>query len=268
MKLSTGKRINRKVNKKRLWNRATFISVIGKTFGLLSIILLIVAAVWWGNLSKEFNLKAIQFFGNKYLNENDLLYWLELSDSEDLTQLDLQNIQDRLKEHPYIKMARASHNYPSNLRIEIMERNPIAYLNHKPFYLVDGEGVVLPLHHGRIEFDVPYLSGFNSNPDLYPEGNTCRSNKVIEALDFLLIAKNNFPDIYEDISEVIINPQDDFVVLLSTRPTKIILGSDNLTERIIVLEEFKSTLKNIRTLHDYKTIDLRHRRQIIVKEWV
>jgi hypothetical protein len=83
-----------------------------------------------------------------------------------------------------------------------------------------------------------------------------------------LIAKNNFPDIYEDISEVIINPQDDFVVLLSTRPTKIILGSDNLTERIIVLEEFKSTLKNIRTLHDYKTIDLRHRRQIIVKEWV
>ncbi len=268
MKLFTRKKIYQKMRKRRFWNRTTVISLLGKTLALISVTFLIVTAVWWGNLTNQFNLKAIQFYGNNYLNENDLLYWLSISESYDLTQLDLQKIQDRLKEHPYIKTARASHNYPSILRIEIMERKPLAYLNHKPFYLVDGEGVILPLSHGRIEFDVPYLSGFNSNPQLYPEGNKCLSNKVIEALDFLMIAKNDFPDLYEDMSEVLINPQDDFVVLLSKRPTKIILGSENLTERIIILEEFKSTLKNIRTLHDYKSIDLRHRRQIIVKEWV
>jgi len=259
---------SRKLRKKRKRIRSYILSWIGRTTALAAMASLVYSAVWWGNLTNQLNLETIQFYGNNYLNENDLLYWLNMPKPDDLIQLDLQKIQDRLREHPYIKTARASHSFPSTIRIEIMERSPIAYLNHSPFYMVDSDGVILPLRHGRIEFDGPYLSGFNSNPELYPEGSRCLSYKVLEAVEFLMMAKNDFPALYADMSEVLINPKDEFVILLSKRPTKIILGSDSLTERIIVLEEFSSTLKNIRSLHDYKLIDLRHRRQIIVKEWV
>ncbi|MFQ6607725.1 MAG: cell division protein FtsQ/DivIB [Fidelibacterota bacterium] len=258
----------RRLNKRQRRKLRKVLSWTGRTVAITTFFLLIYAALWWGDVSKQFKLEMIQFYGNNYLDENDLLYWLQVTIPNDLTHLDLPAIQERLKNHPYIKTARASHGYPSTLRIEIMERKPIAYLNHSPFYMVDNDGVILPLKHGKIEFDLPYLSGFNSNPELYPEGDTCLSNKVLEAVEFLTMAKIDFPSLYTDISEVLINPKDEFVVLLSQRPTKIILGTDYLTERIMVLEEFSSTLKNIRSLHDYKSIDLRYRRQIIVKEWV
>ena len=51
MKLFTRKKIYRKVRKRRLWNRTTVISLLGKTLALISVTFLIVTAVWWGNLT-------------------------------------------------------------------------------------------------------------------------------------------------------------------------------------------------------------------------
>lgn len=239
--------------------------------GLLSVgslTSLITYALIWADKTDHFELSRIILTGQSYLDRNDILKYADLPRYPFLTKINLTAIQAKLESHPYIKAARISRNFPQTLRIDIIERNPISYINHSPLYLVDTDGYILPAKNGTIEFDVPMLTGFNPADELYPIGEKCLSQKINEAVGILNRIKTQFPSFYVDISEVIINPRDEYELYLSKKPTKIYLGTGNISPQLTILKEFIKSIRGVRSIYDYQYVDLRYWKQVVVKERV
>lgn len=237
-------------------------------FGIATVVALIASSLYWARYINHFDLTRIQLAPQAYLEEEQILELLELPPPSSLMGIDLAALQQELESYPYIKAARISRDFPSTLCVDVIERSPIAYINHSPFLIVDDAGVVLPLRNGEFEFDIPTLSGFNPASELYPTGEKCLSRKVLEAVDFLTMIRKEFPDLYRDISEVTVNTTDEYVICLAEYPTKVLLGSTPSAWKIQLLNRFSNTIAGVRTLHDYRYVDLRYKKQIIVKEKV
>lgn len=248
-----------------LWTRKAlmWVTII---LSVSMVITIIILAFYWAKTTNHFNLTKIKLAGYNYIDDKEILQLIEIPQSAVLTEIDLIAIQEKLVKHPYIKATRVSRDFPSTLCIDVIERSPIAYINHSPFLLVDNDGVVLPVRNGRFEFDIPTLSGFNPASELYPIGKRCLSQKILEAVNFLNLVYMEFPHFYGDISEVTVNALDEYVLCLSQYPTKIYLGSAASAWQIQLLRQFQDTITGIRTLHDYKYVDLRYDKQIVVKE--
>lgn len=227
---------------------------------------LILLAFRWAESTGQFALVDVKLTGNQYLDSGELVQWLELPAHQILTDINLSVMQTRLETHPYVKAARASRDFPSSLQIDVVERLPVAYINQSPFHLIDEEGVILPARDQVFEFDVPTLSGFNPAEELYPVGERCLSQKILEAVGYLNLILWRYPALYDDLSEVRINAGDEYVLYLTQYPTEILLGASELPERLSLLHEFARTVQGVRSLHDYSYVDLRYNRQIVVKE--
>ena len=85
-----------------------------------------------------------------------------------------------------------------------------------------------------------------------------------------LIAKivDTYPSLYRNISEVTLNANDEYVIILADYPTKVILGNIDIWSKIEILGKFENSLKNKRQLSDYNYLDLRYTNQVIAKERV
>ena len=77
-----------------------------------------------------------------------------------------------------------------------------------------------------------------------------------------------YPVLYSNISEVTMNANDEYVIILAEYPTKVILGSKDVWAKIQILGKFEHSMSNKRQLSDYKYLDLRYNNQVIAKERV
>ena len=223
-------------------------------------------AIDWSLLSGDFDLTATEIRGNNILAPDEIIALAKIPFAQSLTDIDLKAIQRRVEEHSYIKGARVSRDFPKKISIDVVERQPMAYLNLTNFLVIDDEGVVMPLRHDDMEFNVPTLTGFNPAEELYPVGLKCLSHKTLEAVSYLASIRDRFPVLFEDISELTVDKTDEYVMVLAEKPTKIHFGEANMLAQIELLKEFYTILPSGWTLHNYRYVDLRYKNQIVVRE--
>lgn len=132
--------------------------------------------------------------------------------------------------------------------------------------MIDGDAVILPNHRYSNSVLIPILSGFNSEKDLYPHGEETYSIKVKEAVSILNQLSDSYPDLYNNISELTLNKDDEYVIILSDKPTRVILGKDNILNKLNILKNFHKALGQ-RQLTDFQLLDMRYNKQLIAREW-
>jgi cell division protein FtsQ len=186
----------------------------------------------------------------------------------ELEEINLRDVSLLIESHPYVKAARVSRRYPASLSIEIVERQPVAMLNVEPVLMIDREGIILPDKGQANDFLVPCLSGFNPAKELYPTGHQTVSVKVQETMNLITRILDYYPALYSNISEVTLNANDEYVIILAQYPTKVILGNTDVWAKIQILGKFEHSLRKKRQLSDYKYLDLRYDNQVIAKERV
>ena len=153
---------------------------------------------------------------------------------------------------------------PTTIDITIYEREPIALINSDDLIILDSEGVCLPVEY--CDLSLPILTNFKSNPELYPKGSTTTSTNVLNSVALIRYTKDNYSMIYDEISEFVFNENSEYEIILKNGKTRIVLGSKNLQDKIKYLSSFQETLKEEKNIKDFKYIDLRYSKQIIVKE--
>jgi hypothetical protein len=114
---------------------------------------------------------------------------------------------------------------------------------------------------------MPSLSKFNSAKSLYPLGKSALSQNVLDAVSYVTHIKINYPNLYENLSEIRLNRHEEFELILEEEPTLVSLGKTNITEKLFILKEFDGILPLRRKLTDYRYLDLRYKNQIIAREW-
>jgi len=236
-------------------------------FSLLSISilgLLIKVSFMWASYSGAISIENIKFSETKVLDVSNYKSLLGEITNNKLKEINLFEISTLIESHPYVKFARVSRHYPSEIKIEIIEREPIAIVNMDPMILLDKSGVVLPVDGIKTFYNLPVMNNFNPEPQLYPTGQLALSVKVKEAIALISKIQTNYSKLYNNLSELKITSSNEIELILSDLPTHIYLGNEKIISRIRTLKEFESKLKPNR-MSDFSYLDMRYDNQIIAK---
>jgi len=229
-------------------------------------ILTLIFSIKWANYQKIFKLNESIITGYDILNEQDYRKILSQLDYDIIYSTDIVEIRKVLESNPFVKAARVSRHFPNKLNIQIVERKPLGIINLDNQLMIDDEAVILPGKKYSEDYLIPVLSGFNSAIELYPEGEKTYSIKVKEAVDILKKLSIHYADLYENISELTLNKDDEYVLILADRPTRVVLGKDNISLKFDILKSFDKALGQ-RQLTDFRLIDMRYNKQLVAREW-
>ena len=231
---------------------------------VLAFVILIEVASWWSLISTNLILKEISISDTKIIEKNEFYELVSEFLGKPLENVNLANVSKIIEEHPYVEAARVSKWYPSKIKIELIEREPIAILNVEPIVFLDKNSFVLPNKVGKSNFNLPILNNFNTDFNLYPSGSKVLSENVENSIRWLQKIKNEYPSLYGDISELKMTSDSHMNIILSEYPTRIFLGKGQIWAKIEVLRKFETELSP-KKLSDFKYIDIRYDNQIITK---
>jgi len=228
------------------------------------VIALIWTAFWWSEFRNLLVIDQVKFGKTTVLESR--VYEATLGNIIGISpeQIRLNDISDLMESHPYVKAARVSHQYPGTIQIEILERQPIALLKMDPMVMLDAEGVVLPTLNNFGDFNLPVLTNFNPEPELYPAGEKALSVKVRECIDWLSRIQVEYESLYDNLSEMKMTSTNEMELILADHPTHIYLGQDQLWARIEILKQFEEELGS-KKISDFSYLDMRYENQIIAK---
>jgi len=115
-----------------------------KGYTLASGLFVAVLAVYAVFQSPLFRLASVEVVGAESLSAAELVEWTGLKMGVNLLDLDMHAIGEAIRSHPRVKEARVRRKLPASLRVELVERRPVAYLSAgDTFWVIDGEGVAL-----------------------------------------------------------------------------------------------------------------------------
>ena len=124
-------------------------------------------------------------------------------------------------------------------------------------FLMDKNGILLPADDSSISFfPVPIITISN---EIENAGKITRD--IIGVFQFLL---DDYPFFYDNLSEVIVGEEK--WTFYSDSKTRVFINFENIFNQLNILKNFEKTVYPSRRLSDYSYIDLRIKKQIVVKE--
>ena len=247
-----------------------YLNNIIKSITVTSALIATVTLVWgsfsWADYTQLFNNPNIVFAGNSIVNESEYKSFLLKEYGSNIFTEDLSAISNRIEAHAYVAGARVSKQFPKGILIEVFERYPVALINNNPLLLIDNNNTVLPFRSNSFDFQIPILSNFEITNDLFPIGKQTLSPVVINVVQFLNRIKKEYPQLYQNLSEVRLSKYNDYELILAEEPTKIVIGKSMSWSKILVLKEFEKSVSGRKVLTDYAYLDLRYDNQVITKE--
>jgi cell division protein FtsQ len=223
------------------------------------------AAYAW--TSPRFTVSApgdVVLVGNRTVTRDDILSALGIGTEggpagRNVLRLSLDEERREIESLPWVRSATLARSFPNRLRVQIVERVPIAFLNAGGrVKLVDEEGVVLDKPEGA-SFAFPVLEGLDAASNHADE----RARLAL----FQTFMREVGDDAYASgwlISEVnLADPDDVMAVLVEGLETiQVHFGHQNFAER---LGNFLRLLPEVKKTHaNVDSVDLRYRGQIVV----
>lgn len=111
--------------------------------GVLGTTVLLVAVGWVVGFTSVFGVRTVVVRGESQVTAETIRAAAALPRGAPLARLDLTGIARRVETIPGIQYARASRSWPSTVRIDVVERSPLAVLpRESALWLVDADGVL------------------------------------------------------------------------------------------------------------------------------
>jgi len=118
----------------------------------------------------DFAIKKIEVACQRDFVGRDIRSFLDSSRFGNLLLLDIRALKDQIESHRWIKEARLRKVFPSSLKVELSEREPVALLKLGEGYLmIDEEGVGLARLAAREDVNLPLLLDNSIFQDRYRE---------------------------------------------------------------------------------------------------
>ena len=173
-----------------------------------------------------------------------------VKDSMTTREIDLNRIENSINEIKYVKNSNAYFGINSNLKINIIEREPLVEINDKDVYL-DYEGEMVPKSILNKPKSIKFFGKIDST--VYKKIANLGQN-----INYDAYFKNHFKYIFSDSSEIFIKPKKYNYVIE--------IGNLELIEnKLMNYKFFYATKIKGKDLEDIKTINLRYANQVIVE---
>ena len=202
--------------------------------------------------------------GNHVLAAKEILKQAALPDSITVEKLDLNGIERRIAEHPFIEKAVIYDGGNGALIVEIDERSPVAVavLDGEPVYL-DANGVELPFRFGVAASDVPVIGGMMRSS---ASGQTLDSAALREALGVVETIRRHDDALYRRVAEVRRSRSGSYTLLLTDGGLPVTIGAaDEIAPRLTKLATFIDRVLAVEGTDRIGAIDLRWSGQVVVR---
>jgi cell division protein FtsQ len=154
--LRSKKKKTKKV-RKPAYRRGEKISIYLKRGTIVLLAVVTIAAFVLGAklLARQFNVKEIIISGNYRLDEDEIVKSMNIKKGKPLLDIRSADINERLRENPWIKKVALKKQFPGTILIKVEEAAPMALLSIKrKLYILDGDGNILERIKGE---SIPFL---------------------------------------------------------------------------------------------------------------
>jgi cell division septal protein FtsQ len=220
----------------------------------------------YGQFIGIFDLKRIEIRGNNILTRAEVIRNMALPLTGTVFEVDLSAVQARIESMNYVHGVRVGRKLPNTLFVDIVENEPLAYVAAPEYFVLTDEERALPLPGGMFDLELPTISGVDTALIALTKETIQDHSQLSRAWKILHHIRHSFPQIYDELSELVINPTGEVTLYLTEISTAVRLGDSDLEMRIALLDSFLHTVQGKRRLMDYSYIDLRYARQVIVRE--
>lgn len=239
-------------------------SIIGLVIGTF-LISFVYSAKRYASTINLFGLQKVVVIGAASVDAESVITRADVTPGASLFSLPLDSVQARVLEEPNILTARVSRELPRTLKIQVKERQPIALINHGKISCVDAEGFIMDLPSKSLGSALPILSGFTAEDEITVNAKTTNV-KINNMLTVLREIRQSEAFLVPQISELVSNGKNEYILYTAESATRIYLGEDDFIEKVHLLEAFWATLQDRRDWNDFEYIDLRYHKQVIVQE--
>lgn len=234
----------------------------GLMLTIMTISLIVFLSLKWNEVKNNSPI-LLKVTGDNNFNNEDIVAF-DFSDKSNLFKINLKTFKENIESKPHIKDSKIFRSFPSKIEIILVERNPIAVILSDNFLIIDSDNISLP--YVNFDLTLPVLTNFKDDSDLFVFGEEVQSPSIKTAVRILDQLYKEHSDIYFSISEVSFNENEEFDIILKNGKTRILLGKNDFDLRIKKLNSFKKNIEKYDTLENYKSVDLRYKNQVVVKE--
>ena len=244
---------------------------------LIIVILIFVSLLLSINWRGKESVEKITVTGNYSITRDELLYAARLNDSLiSSEEINIDIIEDRISRHPEVKKVFVSRENPQELKIEIIEKRPVAILNgENEVKLVDDEPDVFPLKVSQKIYDLPVISGERIDNKLNPKDRYNKEDLRL-ALYIILNAYKESKFLYNNISEINLSDPEKVIIYLSEDSSPVYLPRDinqsisnagyrnKINDKMNLFDSYVRSSADDHVKENIQYVDLRFSNQIIV----
>ncbi len=130
-----------------------------------------------------FNVKSVQVTGNINTKTEDVEDIVLLDDTSNIFWVNTRKMEIAVESMPYVKTAKVKKSVPSEIVVEVVEREPIAYLlyNKNSYIYIDDEGYVLEVSSKPLE-GKPFVTGVRYENFVLNEPLVFERNYIIQMI--------------------------------------------------------------------------------------
>ncbi len=203
----------------------------------------------------------IQVNGCQQLDPQAVIQQAEIPSGVNILSLDLDEVRNRLTQHPWIAAAAVSREIPDRIRIEIEERKPVALVKGHQFYLVDQQGTCFARAAPSEYAGLPIITGLDPGT----LGSGCNLPREFTVLLENLYRETQLKLPWRLISEIRWNRNAGLSFFTARGGIQVDLGSEDYGIRIAKLEKVLRYLEKKGLQTQLRGIDLRHGNRVFVR---
>lgn len=209
-----------------------------KIIKYFSIITLFVIVVLITMFSPLFNIKTITITGNNIVSENEIISLSQIQIEENTYKVSSSRTSKNIKQNAYIESVNIKRKLPSEIIIQVKEREPIFTIEYGPSYIyIDKQGYMLDIVNENPS--LPILQGIETESEKYKVGNRLDIEdlkKLGIVLQIMESATSN--EIGDLITRIDISNDKNYTLIFETKEKTAYLGdASNLSTRILKLKK-------------------------------
>ena len=213
---------------------------------LVVIIGIIAGGTTFALVSPIFNIKDIIVTDNNKVPNDTIISLSTLQLEQNIFKFYNKNIENKIKENPYIEKVTIHRNLPSTVEIKVTERVAQYAVDYMGKYAyINTQGYILELAENNQ--DMPIIQGASTNEEEFQLGNRLNNedlNKLEDVIAIMDVMKQY--KLNEKVTSIDISNKNEYIIYLADEKKKVHIGdTSNLSNKILyvqaIIEQEKGT---------------------------
>ncbi|MFA6596194.1 MAG: cell division protein FtsQ/DivIB [Ignavibacteriaceae bacterium] len=207
-------------------------------------------------------LQSVNLQGCTLLSQDEYLQYANIEKDADLKNYTLSSLREKYLSHPYVSDANVVIDADKKVSVLIREKafEAVAIIRGQLFLITSGKEMVHVLPNTEA-LDLPVLTNLSESS---VEKDFDRNNEIEEAFTIIHSAKKMGDNLSQSLSEINLRNGGDITVTLNHANSVILLGKQNLLEKIYTLDALLKQIGSKVALTSSNYIDLRYANNIFI----